>query len=94
MSARRDSLSEIEEANLASLDGIHIDYMPWVSKYNAATRGSLTEQAARSLAFAGVLAPIGRCLEIKGGWIASDGTEWRDPTKAHRSREIRDYGFT
>jgi hypothetical protein len=84
----------INESDLAGLEGIHIEYPPWIAKYHAASVGTMAEQEARSLAFAGVLAPRGIALEIKGGWITANGHEWLDPSKASRSQEIRDYGFT
>ncbi len=84
----------INEDDLRDLEGIHIEYPPWVAKVRAAPSGSPTEQAARSLASNGVLAPIGTMLEIKGAWIAPDGTECHDPRKAARAEEIRDYGFS
>jgi hypothetical protein len=84
----------INEADLANLNGIHIEYQPWLAKAAAAACGTFSDQAVRSLAFAGVLAPVGTVLEVKGGWIAPDGIECRDPAKAHRAHEIHDYGFT
>lgn len=42
---------------------------------------------------AGLLAPIGRCLEVKGGWVDQDGTERLDPSKSSRSEKIHTVGF-
>jgi hypothetical protein len=84
----------IREADLDNLNGVHIEYQPWLAKAAAAAGGTLADQAARSSASAGVLAPVGTVLEIKGGWIASDGVECRDSAKVNRSNEIHDYGFS
>lgn len=84
----------VTESDFPDVDEIHINYAPWVSKWERSNRGYTQDQAARAGAALGVLAPIGRILEIKGGWINSDGTEWFDPRKARRAEEIRDYGFS
>jgi hypothetical protein len=84
----------IDENDLTGLDGVHIEYQPWLAKAAFASTGTLAEQAARSSVFAGLLAPIGAVLELKGGWIDPRGTECLDPAKAARDAEIRDYGFT
>lgn len=84
----------IRDADLENLVGPHIDYAPWVEKTRAATTGSWTDQAARGNATSGVLAPVNTHVELKGGWITPQRDEWRDPTKARRAEEIRDYGYT
>ena len=43
---------------------------------------------------AGLLAPIGEQLEIKGGWLDIHGTECLDPAKATRSTDIHEVGFS
>lgn len=84
----------IQESDLGGLSGVHIEYRPWLDKLVAESRGTMADQAARAAASAGVVAPIGTVLEIKGGWIAPDGIECRDPAKANRSQEIHDYGYS
>jgi hypothetical protein len=84
----------IQESDLDGLSGVHIEYRPWLDKLAAESSGTMADQAARAAASAGVLAPIGTVLEIKGGWIAPNGIECRDPAKANRSQEIHDYGFS
>jgi len=84
----------ISEADLANLNGVHIKCEQWLAKAASTHHGTLSEQAARSKAFAGVLAPVGTVLEIKGGWIAPEGVECMDPAKARRAADIHDYGFT
>ena len=84
----------IPESDLRGLSGVHIEYPPWLDKLAAESSGTMADQAARAAASAGVLAPIGTVLEIKGGWIAPDGIECRDPAKANRSKEIHDYGYS
>lgn len=83
----------INEEDLPDIDEIHVDYPPWVAKARA-SNGTLADQAARASALAGVLAPVGTYLELKGAWVNSGGNECRDPAKANRGSEIRDYGFT
>lgn len=84
----------IQESDLQGLDGVHIEYPPWLAKLAADSVGTTAERAARAAASAGVLAPIGTVIEIKGGWISSGGEECRDPAKANRSAEIHDYGYS
>ncbi len=84
----------INEEDLPDIDEVHVDYPPWVKKARAASNGTLADQAARASALAGILAPIGAHLELKGAWVDSAGNECRDPAKANRASEIRDYGFT
>ena len=84
----------IEENALEGLEGQQINYAPWVDRANAASAGSIGDMAERSKAKAGVLAPIGEHLEIKGGWVFPDGTECFDPTKERRDKDIHDYGFS
>lgn len=92
--AGQDSKIWIRDEDLPATDEIHIDYFPWVAKARAAFSGSMTDQAARANATAGVLAPLHTRLELKGAWVSDSGVEWRDPTKANRAYEIRDYGYT
>lgn len=47
-----------------------------------------------SLDGAGLLAPIGQQLEVKGGWVNPQGNECVDPAKATRSQDIHDVGFS
>ena len=42
---------------------------------------------------AGLLAPVGTCLEVKGGWLDGGGLERRDPFKSSRSKDIHDVGY-
>jgi hypothetical protein len=84
----------IPESDVRGLSGVHIEYPPWLDKLAAESSGTMADQAARAAASAGVLAPIGKILEIKGAWIALDGIECRDPAKANRSQEIHDYGYS
>jgi len=42
----------------------------------------------------GLRAPVGNFLEVKGGWLDSEGIETRDPSKAHRSLHIFERGYT
>jgi len=84
----------IKEKDLPVTDEIHISYPPWVAKVHAAESGTIADQAARAKALAGVHAPVGTHLELKGAWVDSEGLECRDPAKAARAIEIRDYGFT
>jgi hypothetical protein len=89
-----DAKAWIPERDRPNANEVHIDYSPWLAKLRAATEGGASDQAARSNAEVGVLAPIGSHLEIKGGWLVAGGSEWRDPCKARRAEEIRDYGYT
>ncbi|MCR4300301.1 MAG: hypothetical protein NUV51_01690 [Sulfuricaulis sp.] len=84
----------ITENDLPDVDEVHINFGPWVAKAEASTKGGLADQAARASASVGVLAPVGTHIEIKGAWLTPQGNEWRDPNKALRAQEIRDYGFT
>lgn len=72
---------------------IHINYAPWVTKAENAGEGTMTERAARTYAETGVLAPENTHIELKGGWLTTDNLEWRNPGKAERAEQIRDYGF-
>jgi len=84
----------ITESDLPDVDEVHINYGPWVQKAHRATTGTTADRAARANAGAGVLAPVGTQLEIKGAWVFQNCTEWLDPKKALRAEEIRDYGYT
>jgi hypothetical protein len=42
----------------------------------------------------GLLAPVGTCLEVKGGWLDSQGYEQCNPAKAQRSNEIHHVGYS
>jgi hypothetical protein len=84
----------IQESDIQGLNGVHIEYPPWLEKLKAESVGTMAEQAARAAASAGVLAPIGTVVEIKGGWISPGGEECRDHAKANRSGEIHDYGYS
>lgn len=42
----------------------------------------------------GLLAPLGTRLEVKSGWLSSDGVERLDPLKLGRSEEIHRTGFS
>ena len=89
-----DAKAWIPERDRLDVSEVQIDYGPWLAKALAATEGGPRDQAARSNAEVGVLAPIGSHLEVKGGWLTAGGSEWRDPCKAQRGEEIRDYGYT
>jgi len=54
-------------------------YEPWISN---------SEDGA------GLLAPIGERLEVKGGWLDAAGIECLDPAKITRSSEIHQVGFS
>jgi hypothetical protein len=56
-----------------------IDYPEWAS---ASSNG------------AGLLAPVGTLLEIKGAWLTPDGMVHVDPQKVDRSRDIHMEGFS
>jgi len=92
--AGHDAKIWIEEKALAGLEGAHIQFAPWLAKAAAVSTGSSADMAARSKAEAGILAPVGTHLELKGAWIWRDGTECRDPQKASRGKDIHDYGFS
>lgn len=53
-----------------------------------------TQWEAASEDGAGLLAPLGSRLEVKGGWLDSDGQVQRDPCKARRSEEIHAVGYS
>ncbi|MBI5462119.1 MAG: hypothetical protein HY941_08060 [Gammaproteobacteria bacterium] len=89
-----DAKAWITESDIPDVDEVHINYGPWAAKAEASTKGPIADQAARAGASAGVLAPVGTHIEIKGAWLTPQGSEWRDPKKAFRAQEIRDYGFT
>lgn len=89
-----DAKAWITESDLPDADEVHINYGPWVAKAEASKKGGIADQAARASALVGVLAPVGTHIEIKGAWLTRQGNEWRDPRKAFRDQEIRDYGFT
>lgn len=89
-----DAKAWITESDLPYPDEVHINHGPWVAKTEASTKGGLTDQAARANALVGVLALVGTHIEIKGAWLTPQGNEWRNPKKANRAQEIRDYGFT
>jgi hypothetical protein len=42
----------------------------------------------------GLLAPMGTRIEVKGGWLAADGSERINPVKVRRSDEIRLSGYS
>lgn len=84
----------IRDSDLDNLEGIHIDYPPWVAKARGALAGTWADQTERAKATSGVLAPVGTLLELKGAWITPAGDECRDPSKAQRATDIRDYGYT
>ncbi len=90
----RDAKIWIEEGPALGVDEVHLKYPPWVAKAQAADQGTIADQAVRSGALAGVLAPVGSHLEVKGAWITASGEKWRDRAKAGRSLQIRDYGFS
>ena len=82
----------INDKDWPDLDEIHINYAPWVAKVKNAREGTMAERAARTNAEIGVLAPENTHIEIKGAWLTPDNHVWRDPSKAQRAQEIRDYG--
>ena len=84
----------INDKDWPDIDEIHINHAPWVAKAKNANKGTMAEQVARTNAAIGVLAPVNTHLEIKGAWLTPDNHEWRDPGKAKRAEEIRDYGTT
>ena len=50
--------------------------------------------SANSASGAGLLAPRGSHIEVKGGWFSADGTVLIDPAKAGRSEDIQREGYT
>jgi hypothetical protein len=66
------------EAQMWSADPA-IHYQPWES----ATKNG-----------AGLLAPIGSKLEVKGGWLDPSGRVQRDPSKATRGDDIHAVGYS
>jgi hypothetical protein len=84
----------INEAEVAKVEGIHILYEPWLAKLQSADVGSATERNSRESAEIGLRAPAGQRLEVKGGWVTLAGVECRDPAKARRAEDIRDYGHS
>jgi hypothetical protein len=84
----------IQESHLRGLSRVQIEYRPWLNKLASESRGTMADQAVRAAASAGVLAPVEAVLEIKGGWIAPDQIECRNPAKANHSKEIHDYGYS
>jgi len=56
-----------------------ISYSPW---QNASEDG------------AGLRAPLGTKIEVKGGWLDTRGIEHRDPFKSLRSNEIHEVGYS
>jgi len=83
-------IDESESVHSDTLE-IHIDYLPWIER---ARRADATQEEEVVSAVRGVLAPVGTRLEVKGGWLSSDGSERRDPIKARRGEEIAMNGFT
>jgi len=47
-----------------------------------------------SLDGAGLLAPVGQYIEVKGGWLDTQGNERIDPAKTARSDDIHNFGFS
>jgi hypothetical protein len=88
-----DSKVWINDKDWPDSDEIHINYAPWVTKAKNTGEGTMTERAARTYAETGLLAPENTHIELKGAWLTRDNLEWRDPAKAQRAEEIRDYGF-
>ena len=43
---------------------------------------------------AGLFAPVGTMLEVKGGWLDNECVEHPDPVKSMRSSEIHNYGYS
>jgi hypothetical protein len=41
-----------------------------------------------------LLAPLGKCLEVKGGWLNAQGQERCNPAKKNRSKEIHNLGYS
>ncbi len=70
---------------------IHINYQPWVDR---AIRADKHQEEEFINAVRGVFAPFGTRLEVKGAWLGADGCERRDPSKAHRSKQIALDGYS
>lgn len=70
---------------------IQINYQPWVDR---AIRADKHQEEEFINAVRGVFAPFGTKLEVKGGWLDADGYERRDPSKAHRSKQIALDGYS
>lgn len=84
----------INDNDWPDIDEIHINYQPWITKAQAATKGNIQDQAARTYAAVGILAPLNTHIEVKGAWLTLDDLEWNDPDKTHRAEDIRNYGNT
>jgi hypothetical protein len=72
---------------------VEIDFPRWVEKAKAAYY-SADDDEQRNKAIRGVLAPTGKFLEVKGGWLDSSGQERINPFKAARAADIWQYGFS
>jgi hypothetical protein len=84
-------IDENEPSSFPSNDfEIHINYGPWVDR---AKRANASQEEEFIGAIRGVLAPSGTRLEVKGGWIDSNGSEQHDPFKDNRSEMIALNGF-
>jgi hypothetical protein len=82
----------INDADWNHQDDTQILHAPWLAKAAASDTGTSAEQVARYNARTGLLAPLGRYIEVKGGWISQFGELCIDSDKVNRSQEIRDYG--
>lgn len=73
----------LDVSDIPNLEEIHINYAPWVQSLGGVL----------GLAETGVLAPETARMFVKGAWIL-DGSEWRDPIKANRALNLKNFGFS
>lgn len=87
----------IKEENETALDEadlvVEIDFPRWVETAREAYHNT-DDDEQRNKAIRGVLAPTGKFLEVKGGWLDSSGQERINPVKADRTTDIWQYGFS
>jgi hypothetical protein len=72
-------------------------YSVWIQharEARAALDANRPPSMAQLNAITGVRAPCGRVLDVKGAWTNDSGRELLDPSKARRSENIRDFGFS
>lgn len=91
--------SEVTLATVAaSLAGaqakIWIDEQEVEQQLGASEADLIFPKWGHELQGAGLLAPVGRLLEVKGGWLSANGAEVLNPEKALRGAQIRDEGFS
>ncbi|HEY8130457.1 MAG TPA: hypothetical protein VII12_01085, partial [Thermoanaerobaculia bacterium] len=92
---RAPSRSQIDWSLCGSQAKIWIDETEAEDQLGAVEPEILYEPwAARSESGVGLLAPLGTRLEVKGGWVRSDGIVVPDHAKATRSDDIHREGYS